>query len=104
MSSVTFLRNSLCAFATFFPTGHSSHLFGSRPRGDAESDSDMDILVEVERDRVTFPEKQAIRRVIGEFSIETDVIISLLIVDNHILQERGDFSLFQNIRDEGIPA
>ena len=79
-------------------------LFGSRARGDADSDSDMDILLEVERDRVTFPEKQAIRRATGEFSIETNVIISLLIVDRYTLRERGDFSLFQNIRDERNPA
>lgn len=79
-------------------------LFGSRARGDAQPDSDMDILLEVDKERVEFPEKQAIRRIAGEFSIVTGIVISLFIVDRRILLERGDFSIFENIRDEGIPA
>ena len=29
-------------------------------------------------------------------------ILSILVVDRQTMQERGDFSLFQDIRDEGI--
>ena len=77
-------------------------LFGSRARGDAEPDSDMDILLEVETDSVSFAQKQRLRRVAGEVSIDFNVVLSVLISDRRLREERGDFSVFQNIREEGI--
>jgi len=77
-------------------------VFGSRARGDAEADSDMDVLLEVETDRMAFPDKQQLRQIASEISLASGIIVSLLVVDQHIMKERGDFSLFDNIRDEGI--
>ena len=79
-------------------------LFGSRARGDADPDSDMDVLVEVETARVSFPEKQRLRRVAGEVSIDFGIVLSILVADRRLREERGDFSMFQTIREEGIPA
>ena len=79
-------------------------LFGSRARGDAEPDSDMDVLLEVETERVSFAEKQKVRRVAGEVSIDFGVVVSILISDGRLRQERGDFSIFETIREEGIPV
>lgn len=79
-------------------------LFGSRARGDAEADSDMDVLVEIDTETISFPEKQRIRRIAGEVSMDTGIILSLLTVDRSLKRERGDFSIFQNIREEGIPV
>ena len=81
-------------------------IFGSRARGDAEpdSDSDMDILIEIETEQISFVEKQRLRRVAGEISINTGTVLSLLIVDRSLRRERGDFSIFHNIREEGIPV
>lgn len=79
-------------------------LFGSRARGNAEPDSDMDILLEVEQEHISFAEKQRIRRAAGAVSLESGIVLSLLIVDQHMRKERGDFSVFQNIREEGIPV
>ena len=77
-------------------------VFGSRARGDAEADSDMDVLLEVETDRLAFPDKQRLRQIASEISLASGIIVSLLVVDRQIMKERGDFSLFDNIRDEGI--
>jgi predicted nucleotidyltransferase len=79
-------------------------LFGSRARGDAEPDSDMDVLLEIEQEHISFANKQRLRRAAGEVSVETGIVLSLLIVDRHMRKERGDFSVFQNIREEGIPV
>lgn len=79
-------------------------LFGSRARGDADPDSDMDILLEVETDGISFAQKQRLRRVAGEVSIDFSVVISILISDRRLREERGDFSIFQNIQEEGIPV
>ncbi|WP_447861818.1 nucleotidyltransferase domain-containing protein [Nitrospira calida] len=79
-------------------------LFGSRARGDAEPDSDMDVLLEVEREHLSFAEKQRLRRAAREGSRESGIVLSLLIVDQRMHEERGDFSVFRNIREEGIPV
>lgn len=79
-------------------------LFGSRARVDADPDSDMDVLLEVETERVSFDEKQRVRGVAGELSIDFRVVLSILISDQRLQEERGDFSIFQTIRDEGIPV
>lgn len=78
-------------------------LFGSRARGDAGSDSDMDILLDVETEHVTFPEKRALRRLAGLVSMNAGFVVSLFVVDRRLRRERGEFSVFQNIRKEGIP-
>jgi predicted nucleotidyltransferase len=77
-------------------------VFGSRARGDAEADSDMDVLLEVEADRLAFAAKQRLRTITSEISLASGIILSLLVVDRQTMKERGDFSLFDDIRDEGI--
>ncbi|MCS6303967.1 MAG: nucleotidyltransferase domain-containing protein [Nitrospira sp.] len=77
-------------------------LFGSRARADAEPDSDMDVLLEVDQEHISFLEKQRLRRAASEASLQSGIVLSLLIVDEHTRKERGDFSVFQNIREEGI--
>ncbi len=79
-------------------------IVGSRARGEAELDSDMDVLVEVETEHLSFADKQQLRRAAGELSIDSGIVLSLLVVDQRIRKERGDFSIFQNIRDEGMPV
>lgn len=79
-------------------------LFGSRARGDGDPDSDIDVLLEIDVERVSFAEKQRVRRVAGEVSIDFSVVLSLVISDRRVRAERGDFSIFQNIREEGIPV
>ena len=77
-------------------------VFGSRARGDAERDSDMDVLIEVDVDHISFADKQRLRRIATDVSITSGIIVSLLVVDQGILAERGDFSVFENVREEGI--
>lgn len=77
-------------------------LFGSRARGGAESDSDMDVLVEIDSDRIAFEDKRRLRRLAGELSMSSGIVLSLLIADRETLEERGDFSIFRNIREEGL--
>lgn len=78
-------------------------LFGSRARGDAEPDSDMDVLVELDLERLDLATKRRIRRLVGEVSLKHSFVISLLLVDRAQARERGDYAIFANIREEGIP-
>lgn len=78
-------------------------LFGSRARGDAEPDSDVDVLVELDLERLDLATKRRIRRLAGEVSLQHGLLISFLLVDRAQARERGDYSILANIREEGIP-
>ena len=77
-------------------------LFGSRARGDAEPDADMDVLVEIDQDRLDAADRRRLRRIANEISLDSGIVLSLLLVDRDLKDERGDYSIFENIRDEGI--
>jgi len=78
-------------------------LFGSRARGDAEPDSDVDVMLELDIERLDLSTKRRIRRVAGEVSLQHSLLISFLLVDRVQARERGDYAIFTNIREEGIP-
>jgi hypothetical protein len=51
---------------------------------------------------LSFADKQRLRRIATDVSIASGIIVSLLVVDQGILAERGAFSVFDNVREEGI--
>jgi hypothetical protein len=77
-------------------------LFGSRVRGEAEADSDMDVMVEIGSDRISLEEKRRLRRLAGDNSASSGIVLSLLIADRETLESRGEFSIFRNIREERL--
>ncbi len=77
-------------------------LFGSKARGDAEPDSDIDVLVELDALHVSPVYKRKLRRIAGELSIKFRVLLCLLIIDRSTREEKGDYAILQNIREEGI--
>ena len=78
-------------------------VFGSRARGVADADSDLDLLLELEMEQLAFPDKRAIRQLAGDVSLSHGLVLSVLTVDRVTARERGDFSIFLNIKEEGIP-
>ena len=77
-------------------------LFGSRARGDAALDSDMDVLLDLDIERLDLATKRRIRRLAGEVSLKHGFVIALLLVDRTQARERGDYAIYANIREEGI--
>lgn len=78
-------------------------LFGSRARGDADAESDVDLLLELDLDHLSFADKRIIRQVAGDVSLTHEIVLSVLTVDRTTARERGDYSIFANIKEEGIP-
>lgn len=78
-------------------------LFGSRARGDADTESALDLLLELDLERLSFAYKRVIRQVAGDVSLAYGMVLSVLPVDRTTARDRGDYSIFANIKEEGIP-
>ena len=76
-------------------------LFGSQARGDAGPDSDIDILVVLKGEVNAGEEIDKTIPIIARLSLEKDVVISCIFMDEDRFINRNG-SLLRNIRKEGI--
>ena len=78
-------------------------LFGSKARGDSTPDSDIDILVIVNKDDWQF--SHLISTIAARVSLEYDVLIGPRVIGRERWEsmKRRHFSLYRNITAEGIP-
>lgn len=78
-------------------------LYGSEARGDARPDSDIDLLVLVDSDKLTYSDKDRIIAPFYDIELETGIIISILIMLRKEWENRPFLTPFQdNINKEGI--
>ena len=88
---------------TRFPDAHI-WVFGSRARGDANQDSDLDLLIVLER--VGKATDSIIREIAWEISFENELVIRTVVMEREEF-EHGPMStstLAANIVREGVPA
>jgi uncharacterized protein len=76
-------------------------LFGSQARGDAEPESDIDVLVVLKPPVNPGEEIKRTGKAISDLSLEYDVVISCLFMDETHYQTRNS-PLLRNIRKEGV--
>lgn len=78
-------------------------LFGSYARGDYREDSDIDILVLIDKDKVTFEDDKRIGYPIYHISLNYDILITPLIFSRKAWETRHRISPFyKNVTREGI--
>ena len=78
-------------------------LHGSRARGDADEESDLDLFVAVDRED---PEKDIERAAFGiacELTLESGILVSVLVADGAFLRRHEGFAFLEAIEEEGIP-
>ena len=77
-------------------------LFGSRARGDAEPDSDVDLMAILPDEAYTLPTREAIYRVAADVSLDWDYVICPIIVSERIAAEHAGFMVFGAVEREGV--
>jgi uncharacterized protein len=78
-------------------------LFGSRARGDAKKDSDWDILILVNKPKISFKEELKFGHKIYDVALETDQCISTLVYAKKEWETRQVVTpLYKNVKQEGI--
>jgi len=76
-------------------------LYGSRARGDAEEDSDIDVLVILKEYKDFWEELRRIDPIAGAVSLQYDVVISAIpALEEAYLSEGSPF--FMNVRKESV--
>jgi uncharacterized protein len=78
-------------------------LYGSQARGDARKDSDIDLLILVDKEKITLTDKQTIAYPLYDIALATGVTISPLIITQKEWENRPfKTPFFINIANEGI--
>lgn len=77
-------------------------LYGSQARGDAVEGSDIDVLVVLKEYERTWKEIERTSDIIYDFSLEHDIVIAPVFMDEERFTTRYG-PLLRNVRREGIP-
>ena len=78
-------------------------LYGSHARGEGRTDSDIDILVLLDKDHITPRDETRIKYPLYELEFETGCIISPLVLSRRDWDNRHRITPFyQNVQSEGV--
>jgi predicted nucleotidyltransferase len=78
-------------------------LFGSRTRGDADEESDLDLFVALKEDDPQGEIKEKASRIACDLTLESGILVSLFVADKEFLDQHEGFSFLQMVAEEGVP-
>jgi len=79
-------------------------LFGSRARGNGDVESDLDLLLELDLEWVSFADNRILIRFAGDVSLEDGLVLSVSTVDRATARECRDDSVLVNSKEHSLCA
>ncbi len=71
-------------------------LYGSYARGEQHKDSDIDLLILLDQDKVTYDDRKRIGNPLYHLELETGILISPVILTRHTWETKNRATLFYN--------
>ncbi len=79
-------------------------LFGSRAKGDADDESDLDLFVALGQDDPSGEVEEIARRIACDLTLEHGVVVSPFVADRTFLEQHQRFSFLETVEEEGVPV
>ncbi len=77
-------------------------LFGSHARGEADADSDVDLLVILPDDIADIETEDRVRDAVYEFSLTSDYVFSVMVMSEAQAEELSGVALMAEVEREGV--
>jgi len=84
------------------PENSKAILFGSRARGDARPDSDWDVLILLDKDRITKSDMDEVSYPICEFGWETGMMVNPIMYTMREWEARRGTPFYKNVMRDGV--
>lgn len=89
-------------FHKIAPTGGRALLFGSRARGDARQDSDWDVLILLDKDRITPTDLNEVGYPIRKLGWDIDAQLNPIMYTMKDWEARSFTPFYKNVMKEGV--
>lgn len=78
-------------------------LYGSYARGQNKKQSDIDLLILIDNDKVSYADEQRIKYPLYDLEFETGKVISPLVFSRKVWETRHTITpLYKNVKKEGV--
>ena len=78
-------------------------LFGSRARGDATEESDLDLFVALKQEDPRKEIEKLAFNIASDLTLDSGILVSVLVADPTFLRRHAGFAILEAVREDGVP-